>query len=230
MDVLRAIHQGLIVSCQALEDEPLHGPMIMAAMARAVHLGGAVGIRTNGKYEVEVIKKITGLPVIGIQKVTNEAGEMAITPAFALARDLVEAGADIIAVDVRQNRPFGEPLEELLPRIRRELGVPVMADCASIEDARAAAAIGVDIIASTFGFKEGPLGSEPDFDLLEAMLQLDVPVVAEGGFWYPEQVVQALEMGVWSVVVGSAITRPLEITKRFVKACCHAAAGQKKIG
>ena len=218
MGVLSAVHKGLIVSCQALEDEPLHGPMLMAAMARAVQFGGAVGIRTNGKYEVEVIKKITNLPVIGIKKVTNEARKMAITPTFSLAQELVEAGADMIAVDVRRERPFGEPLEELIPRIREELGVPVMADCAALEDAQAVVEIGVDVIASTFGFRLNDLGTEPDFELLEGMLKLGVPVIAEGGFWYPEQVVQAFEMGVWSVVVGSAITRPLEITKRFVRA------------
>lgn len=218
MDVLRAIHGGLIVSCQALEDEPLHGPMLMAAMARAVQLGGAVGIRANGPQDVEVIKRITGLPVIGIHKMTNGAGEMAITPTFSLAEELVRSGADIIAVDVRRTRPFGEPLAELLPRIRRELGVPVMADCATVEDARAAVEIGVDLVASTFGFRQNGLGTEPDFQLLRDMLQLGVPVVAEGGFWYPEQVVEALELGVWAVVVGSAITRPLEITRRFVRA------------
>lgn len=192
--------------------------MLMAAMARAVQLGGAVGIRANGPQDVEVIKRITGLPVIGIHKMTNGAGEMAITPTFSLAEELVRSGADIIAVDVRRTRPFGEPLAELLPRIRRELGVPVMADCATVEDARAAVEIGVDLVASTFGFRQNGLGTEPDFQLLRDMLQLGVPVVAEGGFWYPEQVVQALELGVWAVVVGSAITRPLEITRRFVRA------------
>lgn len=206
------------MSCQALEEEPLHGPMLMAAMARAVQLGGAVGIRANGPQDVEVIKRITGLPVIGIHKMTNGAGEMAITPTFSLAEELVRSGADIIAVDVRRTRPFGEPLAELLPRIRRELGVPVMADCATVEDARAAVEIGVDLVASTFGFRQNGLGTEPDFQLLRDMLQLGVPVVAEGGFWYPEQVVEALELGVWAVVVGSAITRPLEITRRFVRA------------
>lgn len=218
MGVLRTIQRGLIVSCQALEEEPLHGPMLMAAMARAVQLGGAVGIRANGPQDVEVIKRITGLPVIGIHKMTNGAGEMAITPTFSLAEELVRSGADIIAVDVRRTRPFGEPLAELLPRIRRELGVPVMADCATVEDARAAVEIGVDLVASTFGFRQNGLGTEPDFQLLRDMLQLGVPVVAEGGFWYPEQVVEALELGVWAVVVGSAITRPLEITRRFVRA------------
>lgn len=218
MDVLDRVRHGLIVSCQALEGEPLHGPMLMAAMARAAQLGGAVGIRTNGVEEVEVIKKMTGLPVIGIKKVTNDQGQMCITPSFAHAKELVQAGADLVAVDVRHERPFGEPLGELLPRIRQELKIKVMADCATLEDAKKAAEIGVDVLASTFGFRQREIGIEPDFHLLEDLLGLGLPVIAEGGFWYPEQVVQAFKMGAWSVVVGSAITRPLEITKRFVQA------------
>ena len=218
MNALENVKNGLIVSCQALEGEPLHGPIIMAGMARAAALGGAVGIRTNGVQEVEVIKKITGLPVIGIEKVTDQKGRMCITPTFAHAEALVKAGADIIAVDVRQERPFGEPLARLLPGIRQELGVLVLADCSSFEDAKSAAEIGVDVVAPTFGFQENSIGIEPDFELLVKMIDLGIPVIAEGGFWYPEQVVKAFELGAWAVVVGSAITRPLEITKRFVKA------------
>lgn len=218
MNVLDKVRNGLIVSCQALDEEPLHGPILMAGMARAAALGGAAGIRTNGVAEVEVISKLTGLPVIGIQKETDKAGLMCITPTFKHAKSLAEAGAQMIAVDVRGVRPFGEPLAELLPRIRQELGVQVLADCATLADAQNAATIGVDALAPTFGFKTNQLGIEPDFALLKAMLELGVPVIAEGGFWYPEQVIQAFKLGVWSVVVGSAITRPMEITKRFVQA------------
>lgn len=218
MDTLDKLKNGLIVSCQALEDEPLHGPMLMAAMARAVHLGGATGIRTNGFAEVEVIKKMTDLPVIGIKKEDDSEGRLCITPTFEHAKKLVDAGADIVAVDVRRERPFGDPLKELLPRIRHELKVPVMADCGSIEDAKEAEKIGVDILASTFGFAENHIGIEPDFELIKNMIDLGLPVIAEGGFWQPDQVVKAFQLGAFSVVVGSAITRPLEITKRFVKA------------
>src|SRR5699024_4203921 len=151
---------------------------------------GAVGIRTNGIQEVEVIKKITDLPVIGIKKVTNDKGLMCITPTFDHAKALAKAGADVIAVDVRKERPFGEPLEELLPRIRQELGVLVMADCGSLEDARLAKKIGVDALAPTFGFQQNSIGIEPDFKLLAEMIDLGIPVIAEGGFWYPEQVVE----------------------------------------
>lgn len=216
--MLEQVRNGLIVSCQALDEEPLHGPMLMAAMARSAALGGAVGIRTNGVQEVEVISRLTGLPVIGIQKATDGQGRVCITPSFEAAKPLAEAGARMIAVDVRQTRPFGQPLPELLPRIREELGVFVLADCQTLADAENVAAIGVDALAPTFGFKENELGIEPDFALLKEMLRLGMPVIAEGGFWTAEQVVKAFELGAWSVVVGSAITRPMEITKRFVRA------------
>lgn len=222
MNFLEKVRHGLIVSCQALDDEPLHGPMIMAAMARAAACGGAVGIRTNGVQEVEVIRKITGLPVIGIKKVTDDIGKICITPTFAHARALAEAGAEMVAVDARQTRPFGEPLEELVPRIRQELGVFVLADCQSIHDAENAQEIGVDAVAPTFGFQEDSIGARPNFLLLEKMIGLGLPVIAEGGFWYPDQVVRAFKLGAWSVVVGSAITRPMEITKRFTKALKNA--------
>lgn len=86
MDVLGEIHNGLIVSCQALDDEPLHGAMLMAAMAWAAKLGGAVGIRTNGVEEVEVIKRLTGLPVIGIKKGAEDTRGFCITPTFGHAK------------------------------------------------------------------------------------------------------------------------------------------------
>ena len=217
MSVLDAVQNGLIVSCQALEDEPLHGPMLMAALARSAKLGGAVGIRTNGPQEVEVCKQITGLPVIGIWKQTDEDGRICITPTFEHARTIAAAGADIIAVDVRIKRPFGDDLSELIPRVRQECGVFVMADCETLEDAERAVEMGVDVLSSTFGFQENALGIEPNFELIADMIQLGVPVIAEGGFWYPEQVVEAMRLGAWAVVVGTAITRPREITERFVK-------------
>lgn len=225
MSSLQQLKNRLIVSCQALDEEPLHGPMLMAAMARAAALGGASGIRTNGAQEVEVIKKLTALPIIGIQKICNEKGEICITPTFAHAKALVEAGADMVAVDCREARPFGEPLEELIPRIRKELGVSVLADCQTLDDAKVALHIGADSLAPTFGFKANSIGIEPDFALLQAMIALGTPVIAEGGYWEPAQVVKAFELGAWSVVVGSAISRPLEITKRFVQALQNAGVG-----
>ena len=102
------------------------------------------------------------------------------------------------------NRPFGEPVEALLPKIRQELGVAVLADCQTLEDAKNAQRIGVDAVAPTFGFGTNSIGTEPDFALLKAMIKLGLRVIAEGGFWEPQQVVKAFELGCWSVVVGSA--------------------------
>ena len=188
--------------------------MLMAALARSAGLGGAVGIRTNGPQEVEVCKQITGLPVIGIWKQTDEDGRICITPTFEHARTIAAAGADIIAVDVRINRPFGDDLSELIPRVTRMPG-SAMADCETLEDAERAVEMGVDVL-STFGFQKC-FRIEPNFELIADMIQLGVPVIAEGGFWYPEQVVEAVRLGAWAVVVGTAITRPREITERFVK-------------
>lgn len=218
MNVLDQLKGKLIVSCQALEDEPLHGPMFMAAMARAAKLGGAGAIRTNGVQEVEVCKRITDLPIIGIWKMNDPNGNVCITPTFEHAKALVDAGADIVAIDVRKVRGMGEPLEVFLPRVRKELDVLVMADCETLDDANSALSIGVDVISTTFGFRANSIGIEPDFRLLQEVLGLPVPVIAEGGFWYPEQVTKALDLGAWSVVVGTAITRPMEITMRFVRA------------
>ncbi len=218
MSALERVRNGLIVSCQALEEEPLHGPMLMAAMARAAHLGGAAGIRANGVQDVEVCRAITGLPVIGIQKAADEQGRICVTPTFDDARRLAEAGADIVAVDCRRNRPLGEPLEELLPRVGAGLDVLIMADCETLADAEQAVSLGADIVSSTFGFQSDPYGICPDFALIAGMNALPCPMIAEGGFWTPEQVERAFAIGVWSVVIGSAITRPMDITKRFLKA------------
>lgn len=218
MKVQDAVKNGLIVSCQALEGEPLHGPMLMASLAWAAKEGGAAGLRVNSPYDVEVCKRITGLPTIGLHKETNERNELCITPTFQRAKDLVNAGADIIAVDVRYERPFGEELEELISRIKNELKVLVMADCGTLADAVRAEKFGADLLSTTFGFQPNALGIEPNFQLLQEMLKLDTPVVAEGGFWYPEQVSKAIELGSLAVVVGTAITRPKDITSRFVQA------------
>lgn len=218
LDILESLRGGLIVSCQALEEEPLHGPMLMAAMARAAAIGGAVGIRTNGVQDVEVCSKITGLPVIGIQKEVSEKGELCITPTFQSAEPLARAGACIIAVDCRHERPFGDPLSELIPALKERLNVLVMADCRTVADAERAVAYGADLVASTFAFQEGKWGAEPSFEVIEQMAKLPVPCIAEGGIWVPEQAIRALEVGAWAVVVGSAITRPQDITARFVRA------------
>lgn len=207
-----------MVSCQALESEPLHGPLLMAGMAWAAREGGAVGLRANGYRDVKLCRRLTQLPTIGIEKQVDGHRGLCITPTAESAQPLKAAGADIIAVDARRPRPFGESLESLVPRIQQELDVLVMADCQTVKDAYAAVEAGANIIGSTFGFCADAYGAAPDFDLLRELTQLPTPIFAEGGFWDPLQVERAFSLGVWSVVIGSAITRPQDITRRFAQA------------
>lgn len=212
--------RGLIVSCQAREEEPLFGGGIMAKMALAAQIGGAIGIRANGAKDVHDIKLTTSLPVIGINKIKFEGSEVYITPTFESAKAIALTGADMIAVDgTARLRPDGETLQWLIARIHEELKLPVMADCSTLEEGLAAARAGADVVASTLsGYTPySPKMEGPDLDLIRELVeQSGVPVVAEGRYHYPEQAGRALQLGAYAVVVGGAITRPQEITKRFV--------------
>ncbi len=211
--------RGLIVSCQALEHEPLHGSHIMARMALAAQQGGAVGIRANTPEDIRAIRETVSLPIIGIYKREYEGSPVYITPTFAEAKAIAEAGAQMIALDATQRlRPNGETLEELIRRIHEELDLPVMADCSTLDEAVKAAELGADVVSSTLaGYTPYSRKTDgPDFELLQEMLAaVRVPVFAEGRFHTPEQVAKALKMGCYAVVVGGAITRPQEITARF---------------
>ncbi len=225
MNPIERIHNGLIVSCQAWPDSPLHGPIYMAAMAQAAEKGGAVGIRANGVEDIAAIAAALAtalhheprLPIIGIQKSHDAAGQLWITATFEEAAAVARAGADIVAVDSRRvERPDGTRLGDLFLRAREELGLVIMADIATFDGALRAQDLGADLVAPTFALH----GREtPDFDLLRQLTQnLSVPVVAEGLYWTPSQVCKAFELGAHAVVVGTAITRPDDITLRFVDA------------
>lgn len=214
--------RGLIVSCQALEHEPLHGSHIMARMALAAQQGGAVGIRANSPDDIRAIRQSVKLPIIGIYKRVYEGSDVYITPTFEEAKAVAQAGADMIALDATARpRPRRETLGDLIRRIHEELDLPVMADCSTLEEALEAERLGADVVSSTLaGYTPYSRKTEgPDFDLLREMLaRVAVPVFAEGRFHTPERVAQALAMGCYAVVVGGAITRPQEITARFVSA------------
>ena len=217
---LAAVKGRLIVSCQALEDEPLHGADVMAKMARAAQMGGAAAIRANGPADIRAIKRAVDLPVIGLYK-QGDSG-VYITPSFDHAAAIAEAGADVIALDCSARpRPDGLPIDQLLKRIQRELRLPAFADVSTLGEAQAAASAGAAMSAPTLsGYTENsPAPAEPDFALLARMIQaLPIPVIAEGRIHSPAQARRALDMGAWAVVVGSAITRPRTITARFVQA------------
>lgn len=226
-DAVRALAGGLIVSCQALPGEPLHGPHHMAAMARAAEEGGACGIRANGPDDIAAIRTVTRLPIIGIWKVETPGYPVFITPGWAEAKAVAGAGADIIALDATQRpRASGEKVADLIQRIHKDLGLPVMADVSTVQEAKEAEAAGADLIATTLaGYTEETKHQQgPAFDLLEKLVQsLRVPVVMEGRIWTPEEAARALELGAYAVVVGTAITRPQVITRRFVEAMATSA-------
>jgi len=223
--VTEVFPRGLIVSCQALENEPLHGSDIMARMAIAAEMGGAVGIRANTPEDIRAIRAAVKLPIIGIYKREYEDSEVYITPTFAEAQAVAEAGADMIALDATPRpRPRGETLDQLIDRIHRELDLPIMADCSTVEEGLRAAELGADVVSSTLaGYTPYSRKTEgPDFEMLAELLdRLAIPIFAEGRFHTPEQVARALEMGCYAVVVGGAITRPQEITARFTAAIRH---------
>ena len=212
---------GLIVSCQARADNPLHGPLHMAAMARAAEQGGAVAIRANGAQDVAAIRAATGLPVIGIAKRWTTGYDVYITPALADARAVVEAGAAMVAIDATARPRDGEPLAELMRRIAGELGRPVLADVATVEEGVAAAALGCAAVATTLAGHVGatPVDGGPDLELVGALaVRVRVPIVAEGRYAAPADVAGAFARGAAAVVVGTAITNPREITRRFAAA------------
>ncbi len=220
-EVIEQIRGGLVVSCQSEEGSPFHHPDFMARFARCAELGGAVGIRAK-EPDIRAIKQLCSLPVLGIDKVYLEGYDVFITPRFEDARRIAEAGADLIALDATPRpRPGGETAKQIIRRIKEELHLPVMADISTVEEAAAAQDMGADLVATTLsGYTDySPRGDEPDWRLLEAILaKARVPVVAEGGYRTPAQARRALDMGAWALVVGSAITRPIDITRWFVEA------------
>ena len=212
---------ALIVSCQAREGNPLRGSAFMAAMACAAIAGGARGIRADGPDDIAAIRAVTKLPLIGLNKRWEEGFPVYITPDFASAQAIVAAGADIVALDATPRRRNGEPVGALIGRIRVELGVKVLADVAVLAEGLAAAAAGVDFVATTLsGYTDDAPGQDgPDFALLEALARgCAVPVIAEGRFDTPAAVARAFALGAYAVVVGTAITNPMAITRRFVAA------------
>ena len=215
--VCEKLREQLIVSCQALEGDVFHGQDTMARFAVAARQGGAAGIRANGVADVTAIRRAVDLPIIGIQKTPFPEGGWLITGSFEAARDLVAAGADIIALDCTRK---GQDLGALdrVRRIKAELGVAVMADVATLDEALAAQQAGADLVGTTLrGYTKETAEArafDPAFVRLLAE-RLETPLVAEGRIHTPEQAREALRAGSFAVVVGTAITAPSEITRRF---------------
>ncbi|MBC5625562.1 N-acetylmannosamine-6-phosphate 2-epimerase [Clostridium sp. NSJ-49] len=224
-EILNILRGRLIVSCQALPGEPLYleNDTIIPLMARAAKQAGACAIRTNGVRDVIAIKEETNLPVIGLIKKSYDGYEQYITFTMDEVDQLVEAGADIIALDCTlRKRKDGRTVEEFIKAIKEKYPrVLLMADISNLEEGINAWKAGVDMVGTTLsGYTSYTTKLDgPDYELVENLVNsIKIPVIAEGRIHYPEQAKKMLELGATSVVVGGAITRPLEITNRFIKA------------
>jgi len=221
MSMLEKIKRGLIVSCQALPNEPMHSSFIMGRFAKAAELGGAVGIRANTVADINEIKKNTSLPVIGLIKKEYAGSSVYITPTFAEVKELARADVDIIAIDATErNRPNGEVLSEIVKELRKIFGGLVLADIDDYTEAQKAQELGFDLIGTTLrGYTEKTKGiTIPDFGFIERLAKtIKVPIVAEGGINTPDELKKTLDCGAYCAVVGGAITRPQNITRRFVE-------------
>ncbi len=221
-EVLSMIHRKLVVSCQALEHEPLYGAAIMGQMAVAAMEGGASGIRANSPADIRAIKAKVNAPIIGLYKKDFDDSEVYITPTIDEVRAVVEAGADIVAFDATDRvRPNGITYKQFIEQVRAEFPkVLLMADISTFEEGVLAEEYGVDMVSTTLAgytpYSEQKEGF--NFDLLKALLaKLTIPVIAEGKIYSPSEAAECLRQGAYSVVVGSAITRPQEITKMYAK-------------
>ena len=223
----------LIASCQASEGEPLCAPEHILALSLSAIAGGASALRLEGQENIAAVRQSQKLPekcpIIGLIKSTDVSAserlnKVYITSTFAEAKIVAEANADIVALDATgRPRPDGHSLAEMIRRIHEELDKPVWADVATVKEGLAAAEAGADIVSTTmFGYTketEAPADQGPNFDLLEELARsVTIPVILEGRVWHPHEVTTAFEKGAYAVVVGSAITRPILITQRFVRA------------
>lgn len=211
----------LIVSCQALEDEPLHSSFIMSKLALAAFQGGAKGIRANSKEDIVAIKQEVSLPVIGIVKRNYPDSDIYITATRTEVDELLASGCEVIAMDATLAARPAESLQELVQYVRQTApNVELMADIATVEEAVHADQLGFDYIGTTLhGYTANTTGKKVynnDFAFLQEVLNaVTAPVIAEGNIATPDMLKRVFELGVYAAVVGGAITRPRDITRTF---------------
>ena len=225
MNMVNRLKGKVVVSCQAMPTEPLYAEPCMTAMMKSVVKGGAGGLRVAGARDVKIAKKLFDVPVIGLTKPEvipqNWQEIVYITPTLKEVMELYDAGADIIAFDgTMRERPEGAKLEDIIKYINLHKRIS-MADISTLDEGLNAEKLGAHILSTTLsGYTQfsKDKGNAPDFELLEELVKnTKLPVVLEGRIWKPEEVTRAFEIGAHCVVIGSAITRPQLITKRFIQ-------------
>jgi N-acylglucosamine-6-phosphate 2-epimerase len=217
---LETLEYGLIVSCQAHNDHPLRDPLMISALAVCAERGGAIGIRADGAANVRAVREKVSLPVVGIRKVMRAGERSFITPTLEHAREVVEAGADVVALEAARENRADDEVSVLIRRVREELGVPVMADVSTFGEGLRAWEAGAEYVATTLsGYTpQSPRREGPDLDLVAGLANAGIRVVAEGHVRTPKQVRMLFDSGAYAVVVGTAITDPISITSRFAQA------------
>lgn len=220
---IQSLKGNLIVSCQALPDEPLHSSFIMGRMAKAAKQGGASGIRANTPDDIKEIQNQVDLPIIGIIKKDYDDSKVYITPTMDEIDQLVATGVEIIALDATEDlRPNGKNIDEFYKEIKEKYPDQLlMADCSTVEEALHADELGFDFVGTTLvGYTDQSKGHKieaNDFEILREIIKnIKAMVIAEGNINTPEKAKRVIELGAYSVVVGSIITRPQVITKNFV--------------
>jgi len=225
-ELLNKIYKKVIVSCQAAGNDPLHEGNCLLPMAKSVTKGGASGLRLAEPWLIREVKKLSDIPIIGLTKPeimpNNWLDSVYITPTYEDAKLIAEAGADIIAIDGTDRKRPAESIEELIFKIKKNLKKIVMADVSTVEEGIICAELGADMVSTTLsGYTRYTLdknNGEPDFELLQGLInKLDMPVILEGRIWTPGQVKLAIDSGAFAAVIGSAITRPEMITRRFAE-------------
>ncbi len=222
MNIIDKLKNEVIISVQAMPDEPLYEEAVLTAMMKSVINGGAKGLRLAGARDVNNAKKLFDVPVIGLTKPDklpeNWKEIVYITPTLKEVDELIKANADIIATDATQRPRPKESLEEILKYIKSHNKL-AMADISTFDEGIKARELGFDIISTTLsGYTQNSpmVSNTPDFELLSKLTKLlDCPVILEGRIWEPMEVDMAFALGAYSVVIGSAVTRPQLITKRF---------------
>jgi N-acylglucosamine-6-phosphate 2-epimerase len=218
--MIKKLRGTVIVSCQAREGEPFNAPHFIVELAKSAEMAGASALRINKGENIKAVKKSVKIPIIGIRKRSIEGSNVFVTPSFKDIQEVIDAGADIVAMDATINRKeHGDSLRQLIDYCHTH-NKPVLADIASIEDAEYAVSQGADLLATTLRghTEETKEINIPDFEFLKLLTaKYSLPVFLEGGITVPDQVTRAMEVGAYGVIVGKAITMPHFIASQFVK-------------
>jgi N-acylglucosamine-6-phosphate 2-epimerase len=221
-NTLSRLKNGLIVSCQPRLGSPLDRPQFVAAVASVAEEQGAVAVRIRGTRDIRAVRRAVHIPVLGIEKINDPNSEVYITPTLQSVRRVHRAGAQIIAMDATQRpRPRSQSLAEIVAAARANFDALLMADVATLQQGVEAARLGFDIVGTTLCGYTGDTSSckGPAFSLARQLVrEVDIPVILEGRVHQPEQVRRAFDLGVYAVVVGTAITDFHWLSRRFIQA------------